>query len=401
LVAEKKKAILKSAEYLFSTKGFNETTVADIAKESGIHEASIYSYFNNKRNILFAIYGGYLQKATETLGEHFLGMKEPGPKLRKSIWHYLADMKNNPNYAKILIMAQRENPDFYSSGHLQYLKQYSNLILKIIIAGQKEGFFRSDISPRLIRNMGMGASVFTAIESIVKNRTYDPNETSDIIYQLVINATASKTRPVESNNKIQRSERTELRRAQIIENATNIFSYKGFSNATISEVAKQANLGDATIYEYFENKESILLDSAETYLKHMGSDDTVLFSNLSDPETTLRKIIWQYIWQLYTFEDFSRVLTLELFRNINFYSSPGYKYFETFFEKVSDAIRKGQQDGLFIEEIPVPIYLHMIMGTFDQFLLSQFLLNKPPLGLSELNTIVNFLVLSIKVRETS
>jgi hypothetical protein len=104
---------------------------------------------------------------------------------------------------------------------------------------------------------------------------------------------------------------------------------------------------------------------------------------------------------LYTFEDFSRVLTLELFRNINFYSSAGYKYFETFFEKVSDAIRQGQQEGLFIKEVPVPTYLHMIMGTFDQFLLSQFLMNKAPLGLAELNTIVDFLVRAIKVRETS
>ena len=32
MVEEKKKAILKSAEYLFAAKGFHETTVADIEK---------------------------------------------------------------------------------------------------------------------------------------------------------------------------------------------------------------------------------------------------------------------------------------------------------------------------------------------------------------------------------
>ncbi|MEE9152406.1 MAG: TetR/AcrR family transcriptional regulator, partial [Thermoplasmata archaeon] len=263
------------------------------------------------------------------------------------------------------------------------------------------GFFRTDISPRLIRNMGMGASVFTAIESVVRNRTYDPNEASDIIYQMVVNATGAEAHTYKNNNKIQKGERTELRRAQIIKNATKVFSCKGFSNATISEVAKQANLGDATLYEYFDNKEAILLNSAETYLKHLGSSDAILSDNLSDPERTLRKLIWQYIWQLYTFEDFTRVLVLELFRNISFYSSPGYKYFEAFFEKVSDAIRKGQQEGIFIAEAPVPTFIHMIMGTFDQFLLSQFLLNKAPLGLSELNIIVDFLLRAIKVREPS
>ncbi|MBW2220815.1 MAG: TetR/AcrR family transcriptional regulator, partial [Deltaproteobacteria bacterium] len=127
MIDKKKKAVIKSAEFLFATNGFNQTTVADIAKESGIHAASIYSYFNNKRNILFAIYGKYLQNAVKSLNEHFQGMKEPGPKLRKAIWHYLAEMKNSPNYARILMMAQRENPEFYSSEYVKYVKLYSGL----------------------------------------------------------------------------------------------------------------------------------------------------------------------------------------------------------------------------------------------------------------------------------
>jgi hypothetical protein len=64
----------------------------------------------------------------DTLNEHFQGMKEPGPKLRKSIWHYLADLKNNPNYGRILLMAQRESPEFYASEYLNHLKKYSSLV---------------------------------------------------------------------------------------------------------------------------------------------------------------------------------------------------------------------------------------------------------------------------------
>ena len=105
MIEDKKKSVLEAAEFLFASNGFNQTTVADIAKASGINEASVYAYFSNKRNILFAIYSGYLQNAIKTLGEHFQGMREPGPKLRRAIWHYLADMSNNPNYARTLMMA--------------------------------------------------------------------------------------------------------------------------------------------------------------------------------------------------------------------------------------------------------------------------------------------------------
>ena len=397
MIDEKKKAVIKSAEFLFATNGFNQTTVADIAKESGIHAASIYSYFNNKRNILFAIYGKYLQNAVKSLNEHFQGMKEPGPKLRKAIWHYLAEMKNSPNYARILMMAQRENPEFYSSDYVKYVKLYSGLVLKNIIAGQKEGLFRADIDPRLIRNIGMGTSVITAFDSIVHECPYDPNELSDEIYQLVLNATGIPANVTKNNNKLQRSERAELRRAQILKTAIKVFSSKGFSSATISEVASQANLGDATLYEYFDNKEAILLAAAESYLQNLVSDDDINWRDLSGPEKALRKMIWRWIWQLYTCEEFSRVLILELFRSIKFYSTPGYRYLKAFQGKIQKVIQKGQKEGVFIENVPFPTYFHMIMGTFDQYLLGQFLLNSPPLGLKTLEDTVDALVRAIKV----
>ena len=397
MIDEKKKAVIKSAEFLFATNGFNRTTVADIAKESGIHAASIYSYFSNKRNILFAIYGKYLQNAVKSLNEHFQGMKEPGPKLRKTIWHYLADMKHSPNYARILMMAQRESPEFYSSEHVKYVKLYSDLVIKIIIAGQKEGVFRTDITPRLIRNISMGTSVFSAFDSIVHKRPYDPNELSDVIYQLVLNATGTQAAVTQNRNKLQRSERTELRRAQILKTAIKVFSSKGFSNSTISEVAKQAGLGDATLYEYFDNKEAILLGAAESYLQNLVAGEDINWRDLSEPEKVLRKMIWRWIWQLYTCEEFSRVLILELFRSINFYSSPGYRYLTTFQEKIQQVIRQGQKEGVFIEKVPFPTYFHMIMGTFDQFLLGQFLLNSPPPGLKTLEDTVDALVRAIKV----
>lgn len=399
MVSEKKKTILKSAEMLFSTHGFNRTTVADISQESGIHEASIYSYFGTKRNILFAIYANYLQNAIESLNEHFQGMKEPGPKLRKSIWHYLADMNNNQYYARTLIMAQRENPDFYSSEQVRYIKEYSSLVLGVIITGQKEGFFLKDLSPRLIRNMAMGTGVFTVFDSLIHNRPYDPNEMSDIIYQLVINATCVDSPVAENSGKMTRSEKTELRRSQIIETSTQVFSNKGFSNATISEVANHANLGDATLYEYFNNKEAILMGTAETYLQNLVSDEDINLRNSSKPERALRKLIWRWIWQLYTYEEFSRVLVLELFRNIRFYSSPGYKYLVSFHEKIRETVQQGQKEGIFIEDVPFPTYFHMITGTFDQFLLSQFLLNRPPLGIAELNDTVDSFVRAIKTRK--
>jgi TetR/AcrR family fatty acid metabolism transcriptional regulator len=396
---EKRKAILDAAELLFATKGFGPTTMSDIAKESGVaHEASIYSQFKNKRDILFGIYGSHLQKASKSLNAHFQGMKEPGPKFRKAIWHYLEDMKENPNYAKVLMMAQRENPDFYASEHVQHLETYISLVLGAIIAGQEDGTFRKDISPRLIRNMAMGASVHFAFYCTARDQYYDPNEISDQIYVLVSNAARVETPFLKTNKKGFRGGRVEFRKSQILNTATRIFANKGFSNATISEIAKQANLGDGTLYEYFENKKAILLGIAENHLQDLCLDkcDAAPFAK---EEKDLRRLLWRWLWLIYSDEDFARILCLELFRNIDFYSSPVYECLLGFLARVSETVQLGQTAGVFVEKVPLSIYSHMITGTFDQYLISQFLLNRPAPVISKLSAMVDALVRAIRVRE--
>lgn len=399
MVQEKKKAILKAAEALFAAQGFNQTKVADIARASEIHEASIYAYFKNKKKILFAIYGDYIEEAVKNIEHHFQGMKEPGPKLRKLIWSYLDDIQSNPNHGRIMMMAQRESPEFYTSKHFRHIKEFSALLRDIIIAGHEEGIFRTDLSARSIGNMVMGTALFTVFHSIVNDQPYDPDKMSDTIYQLVLNAAGVEDSSVDDRSEdIKRNTRTQYRKTQIVDAATQVFSQKGFSNATISDIARKANLGDATLYEYFDNKDAILIGIAGTYLQIFTCE--AFWLNASPKaEQFLKKMIWKVIWQLYFNLDFSRVLILDLFRNVDFYISPEYKDWEDLQKKIQETIDEGQKEGVFIKDFPTLTYFHMLIGTLDQFLMEHFLLHSPPLGLVELSAIVDALVRAIKVRE--
>ncbi len=49
------------------------------------------------------------------------------------------------------------------------------------------------------------------------------------------------------------------RRSQILDAATKVFAAKGFHRATIKDVAQEAGIADGTIYNYFENKNALLL----------------------------------------------------------------------------------------------------------------------------------------------
>ncbi len=49
------------------------------------------------------------------------------------------------------------------------------------------------------------------------------------------------------------------RRTQILDAATRVFAAKGLHRATIKDVARQAGVADGTIYNYFDNKDALLL----------------------------------------------------------------------------------------------------------------------------------------------
>lgn len=49
------------------------------------------------------------------------------------------------------------------------------------------------------------------------------------------------------------------RRAQILDGATRVFAERGFPRARIKEIAREAGVAEGTIYNYFEDKDALLL----------------------------------------------------------------------------------------------------------------------------------------------
>lgn len=51
----------------------------------------------------------------------------------------------------------------------------------------------------------------------------------------------------------------EARREQVLDAATKVFAERGFHKATIKQIAREAEVADGTIYNYFANKSDLLL----------------------------------------------------------------------------------------------------------------------------------------------
>lgn len=63
----------------------------------------------------------------------------------------------------------------------------------------------------------------------------------------------------------ERRTENEKRRQKMIEAAFSCFSSKGMEAATIADIAAEAEFGEATVYRYFSNKETIALECGEWF----------------------------------------------------------------------------------------------------------------------------------------
>ncbi len=69
------------------------------------------------------------------------------------------------------------------------------------------------------------------------------------------------------SRRVPKQTRSQERFDKIIEVAANLFLEKGFDGATTNEIARRADISIGSLYQYFNNKESIVAALADRYVK--------------------------------------------------------------------------------------------------------------------------------------
>lgn len=64
----------------------------------------------------------------------------------------------------------------------------------------------------------------------------------------------------------RKAKRIERIRSEIMDAAIEIISEKGFKNTTTKEIASRADMAEGSLYNYFKNKDDILMSIAERYV---------------------------------------------------------------------------------------------------------------------------------------
>ena len=171
--------------------------------------------------------------------------------------------------------------------------------------------------------------------------------------------------------------RSETRKEQILKAAEKVFAKKGFHEATISEVAREAGLSDATIYEYFSTKEELLFSiPRETTRRGMERMKGYL-KFIRGAGNKIHTIIYHYLLFYQNEPDYASVVMLVLKSNRKFLETEAYQVIREGFRGILSVIEEGIDSGEFRPDTDPYLVRQMILGVIEHIVIRWLLLGKP------------------------
>jgi TetR/AcrR family fatty acid metabolism transcriptional regulator len=183
-VSDKREAILRAAIKVFAGKGYFNSKVADIAKEAGIADGTVYLYFKSKDEILRSFFN---RAMADFIGEgrrQLAELKSPEEKLRRIAQLHLEQLGGDRDLAIVFQVELRGSTKFMEEFSAAGFAEYLNIIRDTIDEGQKIGVFRKDLKPIVCAKILYGALDEMVTNWILSKKSYPLVPMADEVLKL-------------------------------------------------------------------------------------------------------------------------------------------------------------------------------------------------------------------------
>ncbi len=190
--------------------------------------------------------------------------------------------------------------------------------------------------------------------------------------------------------------KTELRKKQILDTATKVFAQRGFQEATITEIAKEAKVSEASIYEYFSTKEGLLFSipaqSSQTLFETMAFH----LKLIRGAGNKLRAIVYLLMDSYQSHPEFAAVLMLFLKHNKKFIDTPGHHVIKEGVKQITRVIEEGIESGEFKPALNPYLIRAMVLGTIEHLVTNWVMTGNPESLIQFVDPLIDSLLAGIE-----
>ncbi len=154
--------LIRVAARLFREKGFDGTTIRDIAHAVGMRSGSPFYHFANKHELLMAVMEEGLRLGLERTQQVLDGAAQPAPeRLRQLVrTHYGILHDTGSDFIPVMLYDWRSLPAQYKRRIIELKDRYDAIWQRTLDELHAQGLLRAD--PKLARLMILGAINFSA-----------------------------------------------------------------------------------------------------------------------------------------------------------------------------------------------------------------------------------------------
>ena len=186
-VSDKREAILRAAITVFARCGYFNSKVADIAREAGVADGTVYLYFKSKEDILHSIFDRSVDEALGAAKERVEQLSDPREKLRQIAHMHLERLGADRDLAVVFQVELRGSTKFMEEFSAAGFAEYLSLIRTTFEEGQRAGMFRADLNARVVAKVLFGALDEMATNWILSKRRYKLAPMADQVLDIFLN----------------------------------------------------------------------------------------------------------------------------------------------------------------------------------------------------------------------
>ena len=147
--------LLDSVRYFHKATGING--VAQIAKEAGVADGTIYLYFKNKDDILVQFFSSKAKQVFDCFRAEVGRGASSAEKLRNLVRVHLGEFQRDPDMAVVYQIETHQSSRLAEDQIREMAKMYQDILAEIVEQGQQEGAIRKDLYVGLVKRFILGA----------------------------------------------------------------------------------------------------------------------------------------------------------------------------------------------------------------------------------------------------
>ncbi|EDM84799.1 MAG: TetR/AcrR family transcriptional regulator [Limnobacter sp.] len=177
--------VLSNAARLFREKGFEKTSLKEIAEACNMLPGSLYYRYNTKEALLVELMRRGIYLVTEEVELAYASSNDPVEKLRLCINAHLRALLGDSDMVYVLLFEWRALSPEARKEIIKLRDQYESLWIDILETMISQRVIQKDVDSRLLRLIGLGALNWVATW-FDPNGSHTPNDIGNFVWQAII-----------------------------------------------------------------------------------------------------------------------------------------------------------------------------------------------------------------------